>query len=186
MPLPAAGPREEVHVRHIELRGYRRADGLFEIDGRINDRKSQAFVTHPPERLVREGEYLHDMQVRVVVDEHLLVHEAMAVSDATPYGICPQAAAVVAELKGARIAPGWRGEVLKRVGGVRGCAHIAELLVTVGAAAYQTLTEERRKHPEPRNTKGVPLQIDSCYAFARHREVVAQVWPEQAAAGRHE
>lgn len=46
-----------------------------------------------------------------------------------------------------------------------------------GAAAFQTLVEARRQYPEPCDAAGVPRRIDSCYAFAREREVVARAWP---------
>ena len=36
MPLPDSGPREAMHHRAIDMQGYRRADGWFEIEGRID------------------------------------------------------------------------------------------------------------------------------------------------------
>jgi len=83
------------------------------------------------------------------------------------------------------MAAGWRSEVTRRVGGVQGCAHITELLITLGTAAFQALTEARRKRPEPLDANGVPLNIDSCYAFARDREVVARIWPQHSARREH-
>ena len=35
--------REELHFRRIDMRGYRRSDGLFEVEGRVTDRKTQDF-----------------------------------------------------------------------------------------------------------------------------------------------
>jgi hypothetical protein len=180
VPLPPPGPRDELHLRRIEFRGYGRPDGLFEIEGRISDCKRVPFTPIGAEKTVAPGELLHDMWVRVVVDDHMLVHEAVAASDATPFGICTDANAAVAGLKGARIAAGWRSEVMQRVGGVRGCAHVAELLIGLGTAALQTLTEARRKRPEPLDATDVPRKIDSCYAFARDREVVARIWPQHS------
>ena len=180
MPLPPSGPRHELHLRQIEFRGYGRPDGLFEIEGRISDRKRLPFTPIGATTALAAGELLHDMWVRVVVDEQMLVHEAIATSDATPFGICADANAVVAGLKGTRIAAGWRSEVMQRVGGVQGCAHVTELLIALGTAALQTLTEARRKRPEPLDATGVPRKIDSCYAFARDREVVARIWPQHS------
>ena len=185
MPLPPSGPREEIHLRQIELRGYSRPDGLFEIEGRISDRKSAPFTIIGATSALPAGELLHDMWVRVVIDAEMLVHDATAVSDATPFRICAQAGEALAGLKGARIAAGWRSEVTRRVGGVQGCAHITELLITLGTAAFQALTEARRKRPEPLDANGVPLKIDSCYAFARNREVVARIWPRHSARREH-
>ena len=180
MPLPDSGPREAMHHRAIDMQGYRRADGLFEIEGRISDRKSAPFTVFAADQAIAPGAALHDMWVRLVIDENMLVHEALAVSDATPYAVCPQAAAPVALLIGASVAAGWRAEVHKRIGRASGCTHIVELLVSMGAAAFQTLVETRRKFGEPRDAAGVSRRIDSCHAFARDGALVARVWPAVA------
>ena len=43
MPLTEPVARELLHLRDIELRGYRRADGLFDIEATLQDTKSYAF-----------------------------------------------------------------------------------------------------------------------------------------------
>jgi hypothetical protein len=40
MPLPPSVPRDELHLRRIELHGYRRHDGLYAIEARIVDTKT--------------------------------------------------------------------------------------------------------------------------------------------------
>jgi len=40
MPLPPSAPRDELHVRRIELRGYRRHDGRYDIEARMVDTKT--------------------------------------------------------------------------------------------------------------------------------------------------
>lgn len=166
------------------MRGFRRPDGRYEIDGRIVDAKPVTFETFASEKVIRAGEPLHDMCVRLVIDVDMHVHGAIAASDATPFRICPGAAAAVPELVGARIAAGWRMEVMRRIGGVRGCAHIIELITAMGAAAFQSMSEERRARPEPRNSHGVPLRVDSCFGYAADGEIVARVWPQHAIARR--
>ena len=39
MPLPPTVEREPLHLRSIELRGYKRADGLYDIEGHLVDTK---------------------------------------------------------------------------------------------------------------------------------------------------
>ena len=41
--LPDPAPREPVHARDIRLRGYRRDDGLLDIEGVIRDEKTYDF-----------------------------------------------------------------------------------------------------------------------------------------------
>ena len=39
MPLPPSVPRDELHLRSIQLRGFRRSDGLYDIEARMVDTK---------------------------------------------------------------------------------------------------------------------------------------------------
>ena len=43
MPLSPAVQREAIHQRDIECHGYRRADGLWDVEGRMVDTKTYAF-----------------------------------------------------------------------------------------------------------------------------------------------
>ena len=37
MPLPSPAPRTHIHARTVRLDGYRRADGLWDIEGHLTD-----------------------------------------------------------------------------------------------------------------------------------------------------
>ena len=177
MPLPAPGPREGMHFRKIDMQGYRRPDGLYEIEGRLTDTKSEPFTVDVTFRTFAPGNYLHDMSVRLVVDDDLLVHEACACTDASPYGECPQAAPGIARLKGARIESGWRAAIQQRLGGAEGCTHMRELLFTMGSAAYQTLAPLRRNKNMALDLKGHPVKIDSCLAYRSGGELTMHKLP---------
>src|SRR5215212_3750371 len=84
--LPPPVEREALHVRSIDLRGYRRADGRFDIEGHITDVKTHPL--HPPGRdePMPAGIPVHDMSVRMVVDENLVIADIVAVIDNGPYG----------------------------------------------------------------------------------------------------
>ncbi|MCH8218951.1 MAG: DUF2889 domain-containing protein, partial [Planctomycetes bacterium] len=43
MPTSDPAPREALHSRAIDCRGYRRADGLWDIEARMTDSKTYAF-----------------------------------------------------------------------------------------------------------------------------------------------
>jgi hypothetical protein len=47
----------------------------------------------------------------------------------------------------------------------------------MATVAYQALTLVRSARPDVVNGEGVPVKIDSCYAYARNRDVVRRVWP---------
>src|SRR5271156_5242016 len=82
----------ELHHRHIDIRFFRRSDGLYEVEGRLLDRKSQAFRRPLQDSETPAGTSLHDITVRLVVDENSLVHDASASYSAAPFTLCRQAA----------------------------------------------------------------------------------------------
>ena len=79
--------REVQHFRDFQFAGYRRADGLFDIEGRMTDRKPYEF---PNEwrGTVPVDDPLHDMRIRLTLDEHFLIHDVEVVTSASPYDIC--------------------------------------------------------------------------------------------------
>ena len=178
MPLANPVPREELHCRTIEMRGYRREDGLYDIEGRITDVKTHPF-TSIGGRSVEPGNHLHDMWVRLVIDEDMLVIDVQATTDASPYAACPGAAPGLSVLKGERMAKGWRAAISKKLAGVDGCTHIKELLNAMGSAAYQSLTPIRKAREAVMiHDKRRPAGIDSCFAHASDGSLVLHRWPE--------
>jgi len=177
MPLPDSGPREELHIRQIDMRGYRRPDGMFEIEGRVNDRKTYDLQLASGRR-IGAGDFIHDMWVRLVIDDNLLVHDVLAVSDSIPMRVCGEAPPSQAERLGLRIAAGWTNAVKRRLGGVASCTHLMELLIPLGTAAFQSLSAVRNARPDQLDASGKPTKIGSCYAYHPAREGVLKRWPQ--------
>jgi hypothetical protein len=184
MPLPPESPREPIHQRRVECRGYRRADGLWDIEGHLVDVKSYGFENAHRGRL-EPGMPIHEMWIRLTIDDDLLIHEAVAATDASPYRICPEVAPNFARLKGLKIGAGFRRAVAERVGGTAGCTHIVELLGPLATTAIQTImpikSRERPRDPtsDPTSdpTRRPPL-LDSCYALRADGEVAKRQWPQ--------
>jgi hypothetical protein len=176
MGLPEPAPREPVHARVVECRGYRRHDGLWDIEGRLVDTKAYPFVNAyrgeiPP------GVPLHEMWLRLTVDDGLQVQDVVAVTDAAPYAVCPAITPAFAALKGLKIGPGWRREVLQRLGGIKGCTHLVELLWPLATAAYQTVYPILARERPAATDDRPPSHLDSCHALARDGEVVRRHHP---------
>jgi hypothetical protein len=176
MPLPPSVLRDELHLRRIEVRGYRRHDGLYDVEARMVDTKTSE-VKLLGGRLLPAGDALHDMSVRMTVDEALTVIDIVASTDASPFGICKEATDTLQTMKGLRIAHGWSQAVRERLSGRHGCTHLTELLGPLATVAFQTLSQIRLAKPAAVDAKGKPLKIDSCYAYASDREVVRSLWP---------
>lgn len=176
MPLSPPADREPIHERRVECRGYRRKDGLWDIEGRMTDVKTYDF--HNTERgHVEAGTPVHEMWVRITIDDEFLIHEAEASTEHAPYGICPEAAPGMEKLKGIRIGAGWRREINKRVGGTLGCTHLRELLGPMATAAVQTIVPiKERKETAPAGQR--PAFIGTCHAYAPNSPVVKRRWPD--------
>ena len=170
--------REELHFRRIDMRGFRRSDGLFEVEGRVTDRKPHDFVPASDGRFVPAGEPVHHMGVRLVYDEQLCVRDVQTFTDAAPYAHCPEGGRALQALKGLRMTSGWSKEVRSRLRGERSCTHLTELLIPMATTAFQSMSASGITRVERLDVTGRPIKIDSCYAYGAQRELVRRRWPE--------
>jgi len=175
---PNATREEELHFRRIDMRGWRRSDGLFELEGRVTDRKPYDFEPWRGGKHVPAGEPIHDMGVRLVFDQELCIHGVETFTEAAPYGECPEGGRALQSLIGLRMTSGWSKEVRSRLGGARSCTHLMELLIPMATTAFQSLSQVNRGRAERVDATGRPLKIDSCYAYGAERELVRVHWPQ--------
>ena len=174
MPLTEPAARTPIHRRAIEINGFRRDDGLFDIEATLADTKAYPFTTI--ERgTIHPGERLHGMAMRMTVDDTMTIVGCEAVMDDTPYRLCPEVAPNFARLAGLRIGRGFLKAAAERVGGPEGCTHLRELLQQVATVAFQTIAP--LKHREGGRDL-TALLIDSCYAYAAKGDLVRRRWPE--------
>ena len=170
--------RDDLNFRRIDMRGFRRSDGYFDLVGRVTDRKAQDFSPRSGEKFVPANEPIHDMGVRLVYDENLTVLDIQSFTDASPYAHCALGGQGLRTLIGERMTNGWTKTVRSRLGGNRSCTHLMEILIPMATAAHQSLSLINRKKPERRDAHGRPLKIDSCYAYGAHQELTKKLWPE--------
>jgi hypothetical protein len=171
-----------VHKRDFAFEGYRRADGNFDIEGRMTDRKSYAFPNDFRGE-IQADEPLHDMRVRVTIDEDFRILDIATETAAGPFEICPAITPAFAALKGATIGRGWTKLLREKFGGAAGCTHHVELLRTLATVAFQTVygeqSRQRRaegKAPDDSGGKR-PVFLDTCHALASDGAVVKARWP---------
>jgi hypothetical protein len=167
MPLSDPAERNLLHLRDIQLRGYQRKDGLFDIEAHLVDTKSYGF-NNEGRGWIEPGEALHGMWIRMTITEDFEVLSCEASSDFTPYDVCP---------------------ANERVGGIHGCTHLREVIGQMGTVAFQTLYPVRRQREleqaaarrasgEVVDEKKVrPALIGTCIAYAPDSPVVKQRWP---------
>lgn len=178
MPLSRPARREHIHSRDIRCRGFRREDGLWDIEGELIDTKTYSFANRDREGIVA-GEAIHHMRIRLTLDDDMRVRACEAATEAGPFDLCPAITPTFAALAGLRVGPGWRRAVLERMGGVAGCTHLTELLLgPVTTTALQTIGPARNRRQQPQESGRPPPILDTCHALARGSDVVRRHWPE--------
>jgi hypothetical protein len=179
MPLSEPAPREHFHTRQIQCRGFKRQDGLWDIEGHMTDVKSYAF-TNPWRGEITPGTPLHQMWIRITVDHRLTIVAIEAVTDHGPFRVCPDIVPNFQRLEGLRIGPGFNKKVKELVGGTQGCTHLVELMGPIATTALQTMAGQRRndRPRDPDKPSRPPPLLDTCHAFARDGEVVRTRFPE--------
>jgi len=109
-------PRERMHTRAVTYDGYRRSDGLFDIEAHLVDTKDHDYPLLTGVRPA--GTPIHEMWVRLTIDEQLTVHDIEAVTESMPYpGACNRVTPDYRRLVGANLAVGFR----KRLHDARCC-----------------------------------------------------------------
>ncbi len=176
MPLSEPAPREKMHCRDIRIEGYRRDDGLWDIEAHMTDTKTYGFDNAFRGR-IEAGEPLHDMHLRLTLDESLVVRGLEAATDAGPYQACPAVAPNYARMVGVTLGPGWSRAIKERLGGVEGCTHLREMLGAMATVAFQTLYPVLAKKAADKPRPGKPPLINTCHAYRADGPVVKAQWP---------
>ena len=140
MPLSPPVARSHLHDRHVAFRGYRRDDGLWDIEAELRDTKTAPFEI-PGEGRWAAGQPIHGMAIRLTVDSDTVVHAIEVAMDHFPHGPCPQAMVPMQRMVGSRLNRGWRKSIDQHLGGVAGCAHLRELLFNMATAGFQTMVQ---------------------------------------------
>ena len=176
MALSPPVPREPMHQRRYQFDGYRRADGLWDVDAHLTDTKTHGFKNEWRGEIT-PGEPIHDMWIRLTVDEDLVVRDIEVVTAAAPFQVCAAITPDFAVVKGLRVGTGWQRAIRERLGGVRGCTHQVEMLGAMATAVFQTLFPVRRQAERAAGTAVRPPILDTCHALASDGPVVKRFWP---------
>lgn len=184
--LPPPAPRRHLHTRAVIMQGFRRDDGLWDIEGEMKDSKTGPWPSwesgeQPPDVPI------HHMQVRITLDNTYTVRAIAAALPSIPFAECTGGLPPLQGLVGASIARGWRKTLETTLGGTRGCTHLRELLMNLGTVAYQTVGGEARRQewealPEPRIRPPVATSPkphwDKCVGWRLDGEVIRRWAPD--------
>jgi Protein of unknown function (DUF2889) len=160
-PMPSANDGNEtrrrlMHTRSVECEGFLRADGLWEVEAWLRDTKP---FTQRADRFrgeLKPGEPVHDIGLRLAIDDSMTIREAEAMMRATPYPTCIEVEPILQRLIGERVGPGWREWVRRKIGEGR-----------------DTLENQQRLGERP-------FFIGGCHSWRTDGPVVAAMFPQFA------
>lgn len=180
MPLPILEDREHIHTRTITINAFRRKDGLMDVEGCIIDVKPFPHQLMDTSR--KAGEPVHNLSIRITLDDSLTVKDAVASMDRGAHDMCPQAEPNFSNIIGLQIGPGWNKKIKAAMSPGLGCTHIIEMLAQMASGAMQAswsrkpddkveeLTEEHRE-------MGAGM-LNSCYPYREASPWVKKHFPD--------
>ncbi|MFM8901571.1 MAG: DUF2889 domain-containing protein [Burkholderiales bacterium] len=177
MALPTASVQRTLkHRRSIDVQVFSRGNGLWEVDAHICDTKTRDLKLAGGVRPA--GQPIHDMLLRVVIDEQFNILESGAQTNWMPYtGLCDQHGDAYAQLVGLNLLRGFYSDVKARLGGVRGCTHLTELTQVLPTAVVQAFAGEVVDIRENAEQDTPPFQINRCHALKDDAPAVQQHYP---------
>lgn len=184
--LPTPASRQHLHTRAVIMQGFRRGDGLWDIEGEMKDSKTSPWPSwgdgrQPPDSPV------HHMRVRVTLDDAYIVRAVSAALPSIPFPECNEGLPPLQGLVGSSVSRGWRKAIEATLGGAAGCTHVRELLMSLGTVAYQTIAGEARRRewealPDPRAGLPAPTSPQphwgKCVGWRMDGEVIKRWAPD--------
>lgn len=174
--------RTLLHTRGVTFQGFHRADGLWDIEAEMRDSRNYDSIV--PEKLLLPADApLHQMFIRLVLDDALTIQDIDARMLATPFGECRQMEQALQRMRGVTLGAGWRKAINDRLGGIRGCTHLSELLFNMATVAFQTISAHRAQQRRGAGqTDAVltepPYYLDRCHAWRLEGPVVMRHFPQ--------
>ncbi|WP_240787161.1 DUF2889 domain-containing protein [Ramlibacter rhizophilus] len=171
-----------MHTRTVAYHGFRREDGLWDIEAELTDTKPFELGLYRPKPLPA-GAPVHHLAIRLTLDDEFVVRDIVSALDATPFGECAQAGPPLAGLVGARVASGWRKAIDEAIGGTRGCTHLRELLANMATVAFQTIPAGQARlrqlagEPEPVSDRP-PFHVGGCITWDANGPTVQRHYPQ--------
>ena len=177
--------RRHMHTRTIECNGYLRDDGLWEVEARLRDTKpfSQSASRYREE--LKPGDPVHDIALRLAIDDGMTIREAEATMRATPYPTCIEVEPILQRLVGERIGSGWRKVVQSKLGRIESCTHLSELLGPAVTTLFQTMSQGRNPEgndslADQRARTERPFFVGGCHSWRTDGPIVADMFPQFA------
>lgn len=174
--------RTLLHTRAATFQGFLRADGLWDIEAEMRDARDYDSLV-PEKLLLAANVSLHHLFIRLVLDDALTIQDISVRMEATPFGECRQMEQALQCMRGVTLGAGWRKTISDRLGGVRGCTHLSELLFNMATVAFQTISAHRAQQRRRAGQTDAALTepphfLDRCHTWRLDGPVVMRHFPQ--------
>jgi len=156
-----------VHTRKIEIRTYDLGNDRVRIEGKLTDIKNPSDADGG----MREGSTLiHDLLARIWVQgPELTISRVEADMAHIPREVCSEALPGLQRLVGLKIISGFTAKVKALIGGIRGCAHLTSLFLSLGPVVVQGYWAAYGDRRESRSLDSPVISrvINSCHVWRK-------------------
>lgn len=146
-----------VHSRDIAIRTFPADPGRVVVEGRLCDERLVSGIRWNGD--TETPGVVHRIVVRLLLGEWPpTILDAEAEMLDVPHPLCPTTLDSIREVVGVSIVPGYGKEIQERLGGIRGCMHMAHLVGVMGTAALHGLWTDcsRRPRKPPESLEAFP------------------------------
>jgi len=179
MPLPPPAARRHVHTRRVQVEGFLREDGLWDIEATLIDDKPYAYDDFERGRR-QPGEPVHRMSIRLTVDDQLVVRDAAASMEDVPYPTCQDVPPRIEALIGMKLGGGWRNAVRERIAKRQACTHLMELIGPAITTLFQSMSA--KSFEDASGSRKAPTQkpyfIDGCWSWRSDGPALKKFFPQ--------
>jgi hypothetical protein len=162
-----------VHTREISIRTSDLGDHNILVEGNLIDHRS------PPSQQTSEApELVHHMAIRLTVKgPEMLIKQAEATMPYHPRKECPEVLPSFQNLEGVKIAPGYTMKVKKVIGGIKGCAHLTSLVISMGESAVQGYWAAYHEEKGKKGLREQTIQkfINTCHLWREDGAIVKEL-----------
>ncbi len=168
-----------VHERRLEFKTFALKDDLIIVEGWLKDDRNVPRY-HLDGRLSPPGK-VHRICVRLLLGGWpLSILDAEAEMLVVPQDECPIVQDTVKKIIGLTVTHGYGDEVIERLGGTNGCAHMVHLIAAMGNAAlhgyWSHRLRNRRLLPDtPEEIPELDYVIDSCQIWKKDGTLIQKL-----------
>lgn len=171
---------KKIHNRNLDISSYIVDDEHILITGEL---KEQNLITvYRMSGRVVEPKVFHHMQIQMLIktSEIRIVDLHVNMPSAPHDDLCREMERSLDGLKGLVIAPGFTSNVKKIAGGVKGCAHLTTLLLSMAPAALQGywIFEARNENRNSDTTVEITDYLtDTCWVWRKDGPLAKELNP---------